>query len=49
MLSNGMGGLDWAGLPTVAALLGIEDLDAFVRHLVTIKTYRPGRKASAPE
>lgn len=43
MLSNGMGGLDWSGLPTVAALLGIEDIESFVRHLMAIKQYRPDR------
>ena len=43
MLSNGMGGIDWAGLPIVAALLGVADLEAFARHLITIKTYRPDK------
>lgn len=40
MLSNGMGAIDWAGLPTVAALLDIQDLDLFVARLMTIKTHR---------
>lgn len=43
MLSNGMGGLDWAGLPLVAELLGIDDLEAFIRQLMTIKTHRPDK------
>lgn len=41
MLANGTGGLDWAGLPLVAALLGIDDLAAFVLRLTTIKNHRP--------
>lgn len=41
MLANGMGGMDWAGLPMVAALLGVDDIEAFARHLMTIKAYRP--------
>ena len=48
MLSNGTGGIDWAGLPIVAALLGVADLEAFARHLITIKTYRPD-KTGQPE
>ena len=41
MLSNGMGGMDWAGLPIVAELLGIDDIDALVHRLMTIKAWRP--------
>ena len=47
MLSNGTGGIDWAGLPIVAALLGVADLEAFTRHLITIKNYRPDKTDSA--
>lgn len=36
-----MGGLDWAGLPMVAAILGVDDLELFVHRLVTIKTHQP--------
>ncbi len=42
MLSNSMGSIDWAGVPIVAALLGIEDLETFIRRLMTIKHHRPG-------
>lgn len=42
MLSNGMASIDWAGVPIVAAMLGIEDLEAFIRRLMTIKHHRPG-------
>ena len=41
MLANGMGGLDWAGLPIVAELLGIKDIEALVHRLMTIKVWRP--------
>lgn len=41
MLANGMGGLDWAGLPIVAELLGIDDIEALVHRLMTIKVWRP--------
>lgn len=43
MLANGMGAIDWAGLPIVVALLGIDDVEAFVGHLMTIKHFRPDR------
>lgn len=35
------GGLDWAGLPFVVELLGIDDVEAFVHQLMTIKAWRP--------
>lgn len=41
LLSNGMGGLDWAGLPTVIALLGIDDPEPFIHQLMVLKTHRP--------
>lgn len=41
MLSTRMGSIDWAGLPWVADLLGVQDLDALVRHLMTIKFHKP--------
>ncbi len=41
MLSNGMGGVDWSGLPLAAAVLGVDDIDALVDAIVTIKTHKP--------
>ena len=41
MLANGMGGLDWAGLPIVAELLGIDDIESLVHRLMNIKAWRP--------
>lgn len=47
LLANGMGAFDWAGLPHVCALLGVDDPEALVWRLQTIKTHRkpgsPGR------
>lgn len=34
-----MGGLDWAALETVAALLGVEDIEPFVVRLVAIRDW----------
>lgn len=38
MLERG-GGVDWAGLPLVAGLLGINDIDGLVMRLQTIKAH----------
>lgn len=35
-----MGGIDWAALPIVVEMLGIEDVDRLVRQLVTIREHR---------
>ena len=40
MLSNGMGGIDWSGLPFVAGHLGVEDIEALIADLTTIKTHK---------
>lgn len=36
-----MGGLDWAGLPVVVELLGVDDIEALLLRLATIKHHRP--------
>jgi hypothetical protein len=41
LLANGSGGIDWAGLQLVVALLGVADVEAFVDALLVIKTHRP--------
>jgi hypothetical protein len=38
-----MGGLDWAALPVVVEMLGVEDVDRLVRHLVTIRESQKAR------
>lgn len=43
MLSNGQGGLDWAGLPIVCCWLGVTDVDALLLRLSVIKSHRPER------
>lgn len=40
MVANGMGGIDWAGLPAVAAWLGIDDIDGLMHRLSVIKTHK---------
>ncbi len=40
LLKNGMGGLDWAGLPYAVEHLGLEDVPALIDALQTIKTYQ---------
>ena len=43
MLANGMGGLDWAGLPIAVAALGVSDdgIEPLVDALVVIKLHKP--------
>lgn len=41
LLADGMGGVDWAGLPLLAGLLGIDDVDGLVVRLEVIKTHHP--------
>jgi hypothetical protein len=40
-LSNGHGGLDWAGLDVLAATLGIRDIESLINRLITIKLHKP--------
>jgi hypothetical protein len=35
-----MAGLDWAAIPTVAAMLDVDDLDLLVRGLVQIRDWQ---------
>jgi hypothetical protein len=42
-LANGAGGIDWAGLPLVVELLGIDDIADLMHGLVTIKLHKPRR------
>jgi hypothetical protein len=37
LLGNGMGGLDWAGLETVAAYLEIDDIEGLMQRIHVIK------------
>lgn len=40
-LANGMGGLDWAGLPLLVECLGIDDVEQLVHDLAVIKRHQP--------
>lgn len=44
LLRNTDGTFSWAGLPLVAGLLGIADVDGLVTRLHAIKTYATTRK-----
>lgn len=46
MLANGMGGLDWAGLPLACAYYGVGDIEALVHRLMVIKLHNPKRDAA---
>jgi hypothetical protein len=39
---NLMGGLDWNGLPIVAEMLGVEDIELLLRHIVLIRDSQRG-------
>ena len=41
MLANGMGGIDWAGLPLACAVHGVGDVEGLIHRLVVVKTHRP--------
>lgn len=45
MLANGMGGMDWAGLPLAMAIHGATDVEGLVHRLTVIKTHRPPEEA----
>ena len=40
-LANGMGGIDWSGLPYVVAALGVDDVAGLLHRLLVIKLHRP--------
>jgi hypothetical protein len=46
LLSNGMGGIDYAGLPLVAAHLGVDDVDGLLVRFFVIKSRRPAGASS---
>ena len=39
MLANGMGGIDWAGLPLAAAYFGVRDVEGLLHRLYVILTH----------
>lgn len=40
LLANGMGGIDWAGLPFVVEWLGVSDLQGLMQRLSILLSYR---------
>jgi hypothetical protein len=40
LLANGMGGVDWAGLPLVVGFLGIKDMEGLMHRISVIKLHR---------
>lgn len=49
MLANGMGGLDWAGLPLAVAHFGIADVDGLLHRLQVIKSHNPPKPGDEPQ
>jgi hypothetical protein len=46
LLGNGMGGMDWAGLPLLCGWIGVTDPDALIVRLEIIRKYhRPDSDA----
>lgn len=41
LLANGTGGIDWAGLPVVVELLGVEDIEDLLHRLEVIRMHKP--------
>jgi hypothetical protein len=44
LLANGMGGLDWSGLPIVCEYLGVHDPEALIDRLAVIRQHQRERK-----
>ncbi len=40
MLSNGMGGYDWAALPLACRIHGVRDVEMLIERLLVLKTHR---------
>lgn len=40
-LSNGVGGLDWAGLPLLVTYHGVRDVEGLLHRLLVIKGHHP--------
>lgn len=39
LLSNGAGGLDWAGLDVAVELYGVDDVEMLIERLLVIRDY----------
>ena len=45
LLSNGHGGIDWAGLPMVCEHIGIDDIEGLMDRLEVIRSRKPPESA----
>lgn len=41
MLANGMGGIDWSGLPLVCEWLGITDIEGLLSRIAVMRAHKP--------
>jgi hypothetical protein len=44
MLQNGMGGLDWSGLPVALEVVGVDDVEALIARLMVVKAHKPPKE-----
>jgi len=44
LLANGMGGIDWAGLPLLAGWMGVTDMEGLMQRLVAIRMHQTNRE-----
>ena len=49
LLANGMGGVEWAGLPVVVGLLGIDDVEGLLHRIEVIRNHKPPESPQATE
>jgi len=43
LLANGMGGIDWSGLPLVAGWFGVVDMEGLMHRINIIKLHRAAK------
>jgi hypothetical protein len=44
LLANGMGGVNWEGLPLWCGYLGVQDVDGLMQRLVAIRMHAPKKE-----
>ena len=44
-----MGGVDWSGLPLIAELYGVSDIEGLLHRLLVIKTHQTDRPEAPQE
>lgn len=48
-LANGMGGVNWAGLPLAVEFFGVRDVEALIAAMLVIKAHKAPKDAEATE